>query len=227
MSDAADQIDATSACRTGAGKTNPLPAPVVTDAVDEVPIGGSVDLTGANCVPRGLCDNSKSAPRLRNLDSLPHSIATSCFSRGTNALRVICMAVKQVQMANCDRPDDTALSAGRTERPYPRCSERRLHSRPDPGDYTANGRLCRFPRCIGSRQDSCICIRGPQRTQPLILVRFKLGRVCHGPNRSMQTFDKKGYVMVDAPSVLVHISVVQTDCKRGQFRNLMIELLVG
>lgn len=39
----------------------------------------------------------------------------------------------------------------------------------------------------------------------------------------MQTFDKKGYVMVDGPSVLVHVSAVQTDGKLGQYRNLMIE----
>lgn len=33
--------------------------------------------------------------------------------------------------------------------------------------------------------------------------------------------------MVDAPSVLVHVSAVQTDGKLGQYRNLMIESLVG
>jgi len=47
LSDAVDQIDAASACRTDAGKTTSIHPSVVTDAFHEDPFAGLVNVTGA------------------------------------------------------------------------------------------------------------------------------------------------------------------------------------
>lgn len=55
-------------------------------------------------------------PRLRNLNSSPHSISTSCFSFGANALRVIGIGVDQVQTVARNRATETVI--GRNLFPY-------------------------------------------------------------------------------------------------------------